>query len=371
MSKTAKSVLFSQCDLGGLTLRNRIVMAPLTRSRAGEERIANELMAKYYLQRASAGLIITEATVISEQGNGWLHTPGIYTQAQADAWKIVTEKVHSVATPIFLQLWHCGRASHSSFQKNGQLPVSASSIAITGEQIHAPIGKVDHEVPRALETEEIPLIVSDYKRAAERAKQAGFDGIEIHSANGYLLDQFLQSKTNKRTDRYGGSVENRYRFLKEVVEAVIQVFPANRVGVRLAPNGVYNDMGSPDFRETFLYVAEKLNEYKIAYLHVLDGLAFGFHKLGEPMTLSEFRGKFDGLLIGNCGYDQKTAEAAVENGSADLVAFGRLYLSNPDLVERFENGWELNPPAEMSDWYAFTEKGYTDFPFHEPAKVLS
>ena len=298
-------------------------------------------MAKYYAQRASAGLLITEATVISKQANGWLNTPGIYTAAQAQAWRLVVDAVHAKQTPIFLQLWHCGRASHSTFSESGELPVAPSAIKIEGDTIHTPIGKMPYEVPRALETDEIPGLVEDYRKAAARAKEAGFDGVEIHAANGYLIDEFLQSRTNKRTDLYGGSLENRYRFLKQVVETVVTVWPANRVGVRLAPNGVYNDMGSPDYRETFLYVAEKLNGFGLAYLHVLNGLAFGFHELGEPMQLTEFRKVFNAALMGNCGYTKETAEEAIEKNCADLIAFGRPFISNPDLVERFANGWPI------------------------------
>ncbi len=264
-----------------------------------------------------------------------------------------------------MQLWHCGRASHSSFHRNGELPVAPSAIKLNGEYIHTPIGKQPFETPRALETAEIGQIVEDYRQAAE---MAGFDGVEIHAANGYLIDQFLQSKTNHRTDKYGGSIENRYRFLKEVVEAVLTVWPANRVGVRLAPNGNYNDMGSPDFRETFIYVAKQLNAYSLAYLHAVDGLAFGFHELGEPMSLAEFRSVWAGPLMGNCGYEQSTAETAIQEGNADLIAFGRPFISNPDLVERFANGWPLNPPADMKIWFSFEKEGYTDFPTYEESQ---
>jgi N-ethylmaleimide reductase len=328
-------------------------------------------MAQYYEQRADAGLIITEATVISQQANGWNHTPGIYSDEQVQGWKLTVDAVHKKDTPIFLQLWHCGRASHSSFYENGQLPVAPSAIKIEGDSIHTPTGKHSYEIPRALETDEIPGIVEDYRRAAERAKAAGFDGVEIHSANGYLLDEFLQSKTNKRTDRYGGSLENRFRFLKEVVESVSTVWPSDRIGVRLAPNGAYNDMGSPDFRETFLYVAKELDKYNLAYIHMLDGLAFGFHELGQPITLSDFRTVFSGPLMGNCGYDFKTAEAAISQGNADLIAFARPFISNPDLVERYKNDWPLNPPAEMKDWYSYTEVGYTDFPAYEKSTATT
>ena len=361
-TQTALPELLSPFDLRGLPLKNRVVMAPMTRSRAGEQRMPNPLIAEYYVQRASAGLIITEATVISKQGNGWRNTPGIYSDEQTEAWKQVVDAVHAKGTPIFLQLWHCGRASHSSFQENGQLPVAPSAIKLNGDYIYTPAGKQPYETPRALETEEIPLIVEVYRQAAERAKTAGFDGVEIHAANGYLIDEFLQSKTNHRTDRYGGSLENRYRFLTEIIESILNLWPANRVAVRLSPNGIYNDMGSPDFRETFLYVAKQLNAYGLAYLHLLDGLGFGFHELGEPMTLAEFREVFEGPLMGNCGYTQETAEAAIKEGNADLIAFGRPFISNPDLVERFANGWPLNPAADVNIWYSFGKEGYTDFP---------
>ena len=368
-TQTLAETLLSPFDLGGLPLKNRVVMAPLTRARAGKERIPNALMAEYYAQRASVGLIIAEATVISKQANGWLNSPGIYSDEQAQAWKQVVDAVHAKGTPFFLQLWHMGRASHSSFQENGQLPVSASAIKLNGEYIHTPIGKQPYETPRALETNEISLVVEDYRRAAQRAKDAGFDGVEIHAANGYLIDQFLQSKTNQRTDQYGGSLENRYRFLKEIVEAILTVFPASRVGVRLSPNGNFNDMGSQDFRETFLYVAQQLNTYGLGYLHIVDGLAFGFHELGEPMKSAEFRDVFTSPIMANCGYTKETALAAIKDGSADLIAFGRPIISNPDLVERFANGWSLNPPADQSVWYSFDREGYTDFPTYSESQV--
>ncbi len=360
---TTSPHLLSPFDLRGLPLRNRVVMAPLTRGRAGAERIPNDLMVEYYTQRASAGLIIAEATTISEQGIGWVDSPGIYNDAQVAGWQKITSALHARGTPIFLQLWHCGRASHSSFHQ-GKLPVSASAIKINGDEIHTPVGKQPYETPRALETDEVASVVEDYRLAAERAQAAGFDGVEIHAANGYLINQFLDSKTNHRTDQYGGSVENRYRLLKEVVEAVLTIWPANRVGVRLSPNGAFNDMGSSNFHEMFTYVATQLNSCGLAYLHVMDGLAFGFHEQGIPMTLADFRAVFSGPLIGNCGYSQETAEEAISSGQADLIAFGRPYLSNPDLVERFTNGWELNPPADMKAWSAPTAEGYTDFPFH-------
>ena len=270
--------------------------------------------------------------------------------------------MHQQGGLIFLQLWHCGRASHSGFH-GGKPAVAPSAIQINGDYIHTPTGKQPYEVPRALETSEIPRIAHEYQLAAERANSAGFDGVEIHAANGYLIDTFLQSKTNHRQDKYGGSIENRFQFLQEIVEVVTSVWPAYRVGVRLSPNGVFNDMGSPDYREQFTYVAKQLDQYDLAYLHVMDGLAFGFHNLGEPMTLAEFRRVFHGPLIGNCGYSQEAAERAVAEHHADLIAFGRPFISNPDLVERFRNGWSLSEAAPMSDWYFPSgEKGYTDFP---------
>ncbi|MGK7922801.1 MAG: alkene reductase [Trichodesmium sp.] len=357
--------LLTPFQMGDLTLKNRVIMAPLTRSRAGVERMPNSLMAEYYAQRTGAGLIISEAAAISKQGIGWLNSPGIYSDEQTKAWQQIVEGVHAKGTPIFLQLWHCGRASHTSFQENGQLPVSASAVKLNGEYIHTPIGKQPYETPRALETEEVSKIVEDYRQAAVRAKVAGFDGVEIHAANGYLIDQFLQSKTNHRSDRYGGSLENRFQFLKEIVESVITVFPSHRVGVRLSPNGNFNDMGSPDFRETFLYFARQLNNYNLAYLHVVDGLEFGFHELGEPMTLAEFRQVFSQALMGNCGYKKETAETAIKSGNADLIAFGRLYMSNPDLAERFANNWSLNPLPDLKIWYSFEPEGYIDFPTYQ------
>ena len=363
-NKSKSPHLLSPFQLGDLELKNRVALAPLTRARAGKSRMPNGLMAEYYAQRASAGLLISEATVISRQAIGWLNSPGIYLDEQAQAWKQITQAVHDNGSKIFLQLWHMGRASHSSFHE-GELPVAPSAIKLNEEYIRTPLGKVAYETPRALETKEIPLIVDDYKQAARRAKEAGFDGVEIHSANGYLIDQFLQSKTNQRTDIYGGSIANRCRFLLEVVTAITEIWPANRVGARLSPNGTFNDMGSPDFRETFTYIATELAPVGLAYLHVMDGLAIGFHELGKPMTLNDFREVFSGPLIGNCGYTQDSAELAIANKSADLIAFGRPFISNPDLVERFRNGWPLAPEADLSLWYSFEKAGYADFPAYK------
>lgn len=356
--------LFTPLQLGEITLRNRVVMAPLTRARAGSSRVPNDLMAHYYTQRASAGLIISEATVVSKQGIGMPDTPGIYNDQMAEGWKRVVEAVHHHNGRMFIQLWHTGRSSHSDFH-DGDLPVAPSAIAIKGDEVHTPNGKKPYEVPRALETDEISQIVEDYRVASLYARSAGFDGVEIHAANGYLIDQFLQSKTNHRKDRYGGTIENRYRLLGDVVDAVASVWSTNEIGVRLSPNGVYNDMGSSDFREQFNFVAQQLNKYGLAYLHVMDGTGYSFHNLGPAMTLNDFRKVFSGPLMGNVSYDKETAEAAIENGHADLIAFGRPFISNPDLVERFKNNWPLAEPADMSLWYSPGAHGYTDFPTYE------
>ncbi|PPD03323.1 MAG: alkene reductase [Methylobacter sp.] len=355
--------LFEPVAIGPYTAKNRIVLAPMTRSRASEGRMPNALMAEYYAQRADAGLMISEATSISEQGLGWNDSPGIYTETQAQAWRQITDAVHAKGGLIFLQLWHCGRASHTSFHPELGLPVAPSAIKINEDYLHTPNGKQAYETPRELAADEIKLIVKDYQNAARRALSAGFDGVEIHAANGYLLDEFLQSKSNQRTDRYGGSVENRTRFLLEVVEAVLQIWDSEQTGVRLSPNGAFNDMGSHDFREQFLYTAGQLMQYDLAYLHIMDGLEFGFHGLGEPMTLAEFKKVYPGIIIGNTGYTLELAEQRLQARDADLIAFGRPFIANPDLVYRFQHQLPLNPDADMADWYApVGAKGYTDFP---------
>lgn len=353
--------LFDSLQLGDLHLKNRIAMAPMTRSRAGDTRVANDLMAEHYLQRASAGLLITEATVISEQGIGWIGSPGIYTKEMVAGWRKVTTRLQPTGTPIFLQLWHCGRASHSDFH-GGKLPLSASDVKIEGDGIHTPFGKKDYEAPRPMTLAEIKTTINDYRQAAINAREAGFAGIEVHSANGYLLNQFLDSKTNLRTDAYGGSIANRYRLLGEVLAAVLEVWPAQRVGVRLSPNGVFNDMGSPDFRETYLYTIKELAALQLGYLHIMDGLAFGFHQQGEPMTLAEVRAHYHGILIGNCGYSKEDAASRLAAGLLDIAAFGRPYISNPDLVERLQHDWPLAPWDDMSQWYSPGAAGYTDYP---------
>ncbi|MFH1999674.1 MAG: alkene reductase, partial [Planctomycetota bacterium] len=328
------SRLFEPISIGNLHFKNRIAMAPMTRSRAGAERVANELMAEHYHQRSSAGLLITEATVVSPQGIGWHDTPGIYTEEMVAGWRKITDTIKPTGAHMFLQLWHCGRASHSDFH-DGELPVSASAVQLNGDFIHTPLGKKPYEIPRALTVAEIKATVEDFRRAAINAKAAGFSGVEVHGANGYLINQFLDSKTNLRADQYGGSLENRFRFFREVLEAVLEVWPAEQVGARISPNGIFNDMGSEDFRETYLYAAKELNTFKLGYIHIMDGLAFGFHNKGEPMTLAEFRPIIQSRIIANCGYTLELAEQRLNEGTADMIAFGRPFITNPDLPERF------------------------------------
>ena len=354
--------LLTPTQIGDLLLRNRVILAPMTRTRATPDGCPTELMAEYYGQRASAGLVIAEATGVDGSAIAWMNMPGIYKDEHVEGWKKTTQVVHKKGGKIFLQLWHPGRATHSLLI-NGQQPVAPSAIRLENNETHTPDGSKPYEVPRALELEEIPQIIAMFVKAAGLAKAAGFDGIEIHSANGYILDQFLQSKTNHRTDEYGGSIENRYRLLDEVVRAVGQIFAFDRIGVRLSPNGIFDDMGSSDYREQFTYAAKQLNQYGLAYLHVMDGLAFGFHELGEPMTLQEFRAVFKGPIMGNCGYTEETAEKAITEGHADMIAFGRPFISNPDLVERFASNSPLADDADPSTWYSSsTAEGYTDFP---------
>lgn len=359
------SKIFEPLSTGKLHLKNRIAMAPMTRGRAGKERVPNELMAEYYFQRAGAGLLITEATVISKQGIGWIDSPGIYSDAMVEGWKKVTEKVKPTGTPLFLQLWHCGRASHSDFH-DGELPVSASAVKLNGDHIHTPLGSKPYETPRSLSVDEIKAIVNDYRKAAENAKAAGFSGVEVHGANGYLINQFLDATTNQRDDQYGGSLENRFRFFKEVLEAVLEVWPADQVGARISPNGIFNDMGCDDYRELFLYVTQEINTFKLGYLHIMDGLAFGFHEKGDPMTLAEFRPLYQGLIVGNCGYNRESAEERIAEGDADIIAIGRPFITNPDLPERYRNNWPLNPAEDMSLWYTSGPEGYTDYTPHKP-----
>jgi N-ethylmaleimide reductase len=359
------SKLFEPISIGDLHLNNRIAMAPMTRGRAGKERVPNDLMAEYYFQRSGAGLLISEATVISKQGIGWIDSPGIYTDEMVRGWKKVTGKIKPTGTPIFLQLWHCGRVSHSDFHE-GNLPVSASAVKLNGDHIHTPLGTKPYETPRPLSIDEIRATVSDYRKAAENAKAAGFSGVEVHGANGYLINQFLDATTNHRNDQYGGSLENRFRFFKEVLEAVLEVWPSDRVGVRISPNGVFNDMGCDDYRELYLYVANEINKLTLGYLHIMDGLAFGFHGKGESMSLSEFRTVFQGIIIGNCGYTKESAQERIAEGNADIIAIGRPFITNPDLPERFRNNWPLNPSEDMSLWYTPGPEGYTNYEPYKP-----
>jgi N-ethylmaleimide reductase len=359
------SKLFEPISIGDLHLNNRIAMAPMTRGRAGKERVPNDLMAEYYFQRSGAGLLIAEATVISKQGIGWIDSPGIYTDEMVRGWKKVTGKIKPTGTPIFLQLWHCGRVSHSDFHE-GNLPVSASAVKLNGDHIHTPLGTKPYETPRPLSPDEIRATVSDYRKAAENAKAAGFSGVEVHGANGYLIHQFLDATTNHRNDQYGGSLEKRFRFLKEVLEAVLEVWPSDRVGVRISPNGVFNDMGCDDYRELYLYVANEINKLTLGYLHIMDGLAFGFHGKGQPMSLSEFRTVFQGIIIGNCGYTKESAQERIAEGNADIIAIGRPFITNPDLPERFRNNWPLNPSEDMSLWYTPGPEGYTNYEPYKP-----
>ena len=372
--------LTTPVKIGDLALSNRIAMAPMTRGRAEGDTdwVASATMAEYYAQRAGAGLIITEATTISVQGEGWWRAPRIFTDKHAQAWKQVTEAVHAKGGKIVCQLWHTGRASHSSFRPDAKDPMPVGPSAIGMSDAHkmsfTPAGRVPYEVPRPLTTEEAERIPDQYQNAARIAKEAGFDGVEVHSANGYLLDTFLQSKTNHRDDKYGGSVENRSKLLEEVLQAVLKVWPASRVGVRISPNGAFNEMGSPDYREQFLYVAKMLSPYNLAYLHIMNGLGFGFHNLGTPMTLKEFRDVYDGIIMANCGYTLEQGENDVKEGLCDVVAYGRPYISNPDLAERHANGIELTPvPESMDLFYSppgtnLGAKGYTDFPAATVAK---
>lgn len=358
---TQASALFQPYNLGGIELPNRMIMAPLTRARAGSSRIPNELMAEYYTQRASAGLIITEATHISEQGAGWNQTPGIHTEEQVKGWRMITDAVHKVGGRIFLQLWHTGRASHPDFQPNGAIPVSASAIRINGEA-HTQFGKKPYVTPRPLELDEIPLVVQDYANATKRAQDAGFDGVEIHAANGYLIDQFLRDGSNKRTDAYGGSIQKRARFLLEVTEAVVKAWSPERVGVRLSPTNPFNDMHDSDPAVTFTYAATELNQFKLVYLHSLEALP-GHPLAAEIERVSpHMRRAFQGTFMLNGGYDAVTGANAITEGEADLIAYGVPFIANPDLPKRYLHGTELNTP-DQSTFYTHDAKGYTDYPF--------
>lgn len=353
--------LFTPIQVGALTLPNRIIMAPLTRARAGVERLPNTLMKEYYVQRATAGLIISEATQISEQGSGWVETPGIHTTEQVKGWQTITEAVHAAGGRMFLQLWHMGRASHPDFQPNGAMPVSASAVRPQGDA-HTPNGKKPFATPRSLELEEISGVVQQYVNATRRAQEAGFDGVEIHGANGYLIDQFLRDGSNQRTDAYGGSIANRSRFLLEVTEAVVNAWSSDRVGVRLSPTNPYNDMRDSDPIATFSYVSGALNPFNLAYLHILEGLPGHVMALeGSAAVAPYIRQEFNGVLMLNGGYDLEKGNHAIAQGAANLIAYGVPFIANPDLVERFREQAPLNPP-DQATFYAPGAKGYTDYP---------
>jgi len=354
--------LFSPLTMGALALPNRICMAPLTRNRASLPGCVPQAMnAEYYMQRASAGLIITEASQICPQGVGYPATPGIHSDAQVAGWKRVTRAVHDAGGRIFLQLWHVGRISHPSLQPDGVLPVAPSAVRPAGEAATYE-GMQPFVTPRALELDELPGIVSSYAAAAKNALAAGFDGVEIHAANGYLLDQFLRDGSNKRTDAYGGPVENRARLLLEVVEAVSGVWGFDRVGVRFSPVNTFNDMHDSDPDATFQYAAKAIRPFGLAYLHVVETA------IGDPnpphYDTQGVRRAFGGIYMANGGYDFERATEAVSSGAADLVAFGVPYIANPDLVERFRAGAPLNE-ADESTFYGGGETGYTDYPFLE------
>lgn len=354
----AKTDLFTPLQLGPTLLKNRVIMAPLTRNRATKELVPQAMNIEYYTQRASAGLVITEASPISLQGVGYPLTPGIFTKAQTEGWKKVVNAVHNKGGHIFIQLWHVGRISHPSFHENNALPVAPSAICPAGDAFTY-TGLQPFVTPRALEDNELAGIVEQYRTAAKNAKQAGFDGIEIHSANGYLLDEFLRDGTNHRTDEYGGSMENRSRLLMQVINAVTTVWPANQVGVRISPENSFNDISDSDPQATFNDVAKRLSAFGLAYLHTVEGdMTNGERKL----NYREIKDNFNGLYMANFGYDLKKAQTSIKQGDTDMVAFGCLYIANPDLVERFRANAPLNTP-DQDTFYGGDEHGYTDYPF--------
>ncbi len=358
-NNTTDISLFTPVQLGPYRLPNRIVMAPMTRNRAGAGNVPQPINALYYEQRASAGLIITEATQVSPQGVGYPMTPGIHNAEQVAGWKHVTETVHHKGGRIFLQLWHVGRISHPSLQPDSALPVAPSAIKPNGEAFTYE-GLKPFVMPRALDTDEIPALVEQFRAAAKYALEAGFDGVELHAANGYLFDQFLRDGTNQRTDAYGGSLPNRVRFLHEVINAVVEVWASDRVGVRISPVNPFNDMRDTQPQETFTYVANSLNQYNLAYLHVVE--SGNDAPAGQQFDFNALRCAFKGLYMANGGYNRKTADAALREGRADLVSFASLFLANPDLPQRFSQQAPLNTP-DPSSFYGGDEKGYTDYPF--------
>jgi N-ethylmaleimide reductase len=369
--QTPTELLFQPIKVGRYHLRHRIVLAPLTRSRSRQPgNVPSALNACYYAQRASAALIVSEATQVSMQGQGYAWTPGIHGREQVEGWRLVTDAVHEAGGLIFLQLWHVGRISHPSLQPDGMLPVAPSAIKPAGQAfIENEKGEgalAPFVTPRALQIEEMPYLVRQYVRGARNALEAGFDGVEVHAANGYLLDQFLESGTNKRTDAYGGSVENRLRLLLEVVEAVSGVWQPERVGVRLSPLGTLNDIQDDDPETTFGTAAARLSDHRLAYLHLVNPAMAALENHTEPAPVAVrmvelMRAKYRGTLILAGGFDQDTAEDWLRKGRADLIAFGRKFLANPDLPERFRLSAPLNAD-DRSTYYGGGAKGYTDYP---------
>ncbi len=363
---TAPDILFSPIKIGRYTLSNRIIMAPLTRSRAQQPGdIPWTLNAEYYRQRASAGLIISEATHVSRQGKGYAFTPGIYSDAQIEGWRLVTDAVHGEGGLIFLQLWHVGRVSHPDLQPDHELPVAPSAISIDG-QAFTETGFKPFVTPRALELDEIPGIIEQYRQGAKNALKAGFDGVEIHGANGYLIDQFLRDGSNHRTDAYGGTIENRARLLLEVTQAVAGVFGSDRVGLRLSPTNAFNGMSDSDPQRHFNYAVEQLNSFNLAYLHIVERMV-PVEQDTSTFDFAELRRHFNGPYIANGGYTAASARSAITRNDCDLVAFGKPFIANPDLVERIRTDAELNSP-DPTTFYGGDEHGYTDYPFLNPVR---
>ena len=349
--------IFSPLALGAVTAPNRILMAPLTRCRAGSVHMANALMAEHYAQRASAGLIIAEATMAMEGNSAFWKEPGIYSESHAAGWKLVTDAVHAAGGRIFLQIWHGGRACHPALN-GGVQPVGASAAAIRGDEVHTPQGKQAYVVPRVLRDDELPAIVAGFRQAASYAKLAGFDGVEVHGANGYLLDQFLRNGTNTRDGAYGGSLENRARLMFEVIEAVSEVWGSQRVGLRISPLNSYNDMIDSDPITLTSWLANRLNDFDLAYLHLMRG---DFFQKQSGDVLTPARANYRGTLIGNMGYSPDEAEAAISEGRLDAVAFGTGFLANPDLPARIRAKAPLTPPNPAT-FYSPGPEGYTDYP---------
>lgn len=355
--------LFSPLQIGRYELAHRVIMAPLTRMRAGKGMVPSAFAAKYYGQRASAGgLIIAEATQVVPQGQGYPQTPGIHSAEQIDGWKKITDAVHAKGGLIFLQLWHVGRSSHSSFQPNGALPVGPSAIAITGQTSLTPDWKeVPYEVPHALELDEIPGIIEGYRQGAKNALTAGFDGVELHAANGYLIQQFLDDRSNKRTDVYGGSFENRTRLLTEVTEALIDVWGKDRIGVRLSPFGTYNDVGDSDPIGLYSYVLKRLSDLDVAYVSIIEARTDAGMAIDAPQSVDQLRPFWNKPLIVAGGFSGPSADEAISAGRADAVAFGRKFIANPDLPYRLKIGAPLNA-HNRTTFYGGGEAGYTDYP---------